>query len=425
MSVFVKNILLLILFAIVFISLLANPAPVTIEVFDFILIFLSMILGIFSIPMADIYKVNKIEYNLIVAIIFYLSYLLLSGLIGILNSVPLFTVLRSVGPYINFFPLILIGFLPKKIINATSIATMLIFVGVLQAAYLFYLYFSYTSQSQTIINVLTNRITFLDKRTTLPLLLSVVILPVTYMVRSQSILRTVLFASLVLFGILGAILTLTRSIILSIFFGWFVLIIIYLYFQNKVNHVSLVISSRKLFLCIFYFGMILVLISFIPKVNIIETGLVSRFYDHASSDGTDYTNGRLYDEWLPALTTWFNAGWISRLFGIGAGHSFVVLNGEERTYIHNLCIYSLVYGGFYGLFTCLWLYISVFNALIIRAFETRDAIYLAFSTLLASMFVYAQFFAVHKGLAFNVMLFLMIALALSQPKKNEFNASGV
>ena len=103
--------------------------------------------------------------------------------------------------------------------------------------------------------------------------------------------------------------------------------------------------------------------------------------------------------------------------GLARGNTFTVATGEERTYIHNLFIYSLVYGGFFGLFACIWLYFTVFKTLIIRALQTKQTIYLGFAALLGSIFFYSQLFAVHKGLAFNAMLFLIITLALMQPNK--------
>jgi hypothetical protein len=154
----------------------------------------------------------------------------------------------------------------------------------------------------------------------------------------------------------------------------------------------------------------------IPQIDKLEQGLIARFFNHSLSLGTsDYSNGRLFDEWLPALSTWADSGLIGWFFGIGAGNTFNVASGEERTYIHNLSIYSLVYGGFFGLFACLWLYYTIFKTLIVRAFQTHQTIYLSFAALLISIFVYGQFFAVHKGLAFNAMLFMIIGIALIQP----------
>ena len=93
------------------------------------------------------------------------------------------------------------------------------------------------------------------------------------------------------------------------------------------------------------------------------------------------------------------------------------LSGEERTYIHNLSIYSLVYGGLFGLLACYGLYFTVFSALVKKAYHSENSAYFSFAALLASLFFYGQLFAVHKGLAFNIMLFLIIGLALSPPLK--------
>ncbi len=405
------------LFCIVFVSFLANPAPVSIELIDLILIILPFFLGVFSLLVTRNYKLYRTEYPLLFAALLYLSYLLISSLIGLSHGIPLLNVLRSIGPYINFFPLLLLGFLSSKTFRPSMVMISLIIVGVFQIIYLFYLYFIYSGVASTTLHILINRITFMDQRTTLPLFLSVTILPIVLSVQLKNSLIKMLCFILILMGFFAGIITLTRAIFLSMIFGWIVFLILYLYYQSKINSSFLLPLIKKISMYLLFFICIILLISCFKKIQMIETGLLSRFYDHSPLHHADYSNGRLYDEWIPALMTWANSDILSLFFGIGAGYPFIVLSGEERTYIHNLCIYNLVYGGFYGLFTCLLLYITLFKSLIYRAFQAQNIMYLAFAALLMSMFFYAQFFAVHKGLAFNVMLFLIISIALSQPSR--------
>lgn len=412
-------ILFVTLFCLVLVSFLANPAPSSIESSDLILIGLPCLIGILSIATTNVYKIYRTEFDLLVAVIVYLSYLLLSALMGVLHGVPILNVLRSIGPYINFFPLLLIGFLPTQIMRPMIIASILIMIGLLQIGYLLYLYFIHSIHVNTIVGVLVDRITLLDQRTTLPLLLAVTTLPIIISLNKQmsgkkKFLLNIISIALILLGLFAGIITLTRAIVLSIIFGWIVFIIVYLYHQSRINIFLLLPSAGKLCMYVFCFIAVLLMLSYFPKIHMLESGLLARFYN-AGIAGSDYSNGRLYDEWLPALMTWSNSDLLSLFFGMGAGTTFTVLNGEERTYIHNLCIYSLVYGGFYGFFACIWLYFTLFKTLIIRAQQTHNILYIAFSALISSMFFYGQLFAVHKGLAFNVMLFLIIAIALSQP----------
>jgi hypothetical protein len=418
----VPILLFLTVFCIVLMAFLASPAPISIEFSDIVLIGLTGFIGTISLAVTRFYKIYRIESNLLFAICLYLSYLLLSAMIGLLHGTPLLNVLRSVVPYLSFIPLLFIGFLPVQIVRPWSMGLILILIGLLQASFLINLYFTHSNQVNSTLGVLINRITLLDQRTTLPLLLALTILPIIFyfdnqFTGSKKLLLNALSICLILLGLCAGIITLTRAITLSIFFGWIVFIILFLHHQSHLNRFSLSSAFAKVSIYVFCFGIFLAIISFIPKIHILLTGLLSRFSPLATHNHSDYTNGRLYDEWIPALRTWIHSGILSFFFGMGAGTTFTVLSGEERTYIHNLSIYSLVYGGVYGLFTCLWLYITLFKTLIIRAFQSHKIIYLAFSALLASLFFYGQFFAVHKGLAFNVMLFLMIALALCQPIK--------
>jgi hypothetical protein len=268
----------------------------------------------------------------------------------------------------------------------------------------------------TTLDVLRNRITLLEPRTTLPLVLSVTVLPLVFL--SYKKLSIKLFSmSLISLGFFAGAATLTRSVIISIMVGWLSYIVLYLYFQSYSKNFTILAGLRKLSIFLIVGIATLSVISFIPKMNTLEQGLIARFSHSSLGASADYSNGRLYDEWLPALKTWVNSGVISLLFGMGAGNTFTVITGEERTYIHNLSIYTLVYGGLYGFFASLWLYYTVLKIFVRRAFQTNTIVYLGFAALLITIFCYGQFFAVHKGLAYNAMFFLMITLALSQPVK--------
>lgn len=400
------------------ISLFANPAPVSIEFEDVLLIILPFSLAMLSLTAIRHYKMQSTETNLFIAVDLYLTYLIISMLIGLMHGVSLLNVLRSVGPYLNFFPILLIALLPAQFVKITYISIILISVGFLQGIYLFYLYFTHANDVTNTIGVLINRITLLDPHTTLPLILSVVMLPLAFIPQTQWKLK-LLTVGLFVFGILAGSATLTRSLIISIFLGSFVFMVLYVYYQAQVTQRRFLPIFTKNLLHLIYFIPIILLLTAIPKVHMLEQGLFARFLNHSASGASvDYTNGRLFDEWLPALSTWIDSGVLGWFFGIGAGNAFTVTSGEERTYIHNLSIYSLVYGGLFGLFSCLWLYFTIFKTLVIRAFHTRQMTYLSFAALLVSIFVYGQFFAVHKGLAFNLMLYIIIALAFIQPTEN-------
>lgn len=403
------------IFSMVLVSFLANPAPVSIEMADVILILFPCFLGFLSLATLKSYKIALPERNMLLAIILYLSYLLISVLIGLMHGVPLLNALRSLGPYINFFPLLLMGLLPRRLLSPWVIAITLIIVGSLQASYLIYLYLTHSYGGTGVAEVLRSRITLIEARTTLPIILSITILPMVLLSSKNKIVK--LFATcLIVFGLFAGAATLTRSIVIAIMMGWLTFAILYLHKLSSSPSFSLKKTLNKFLIHLLIAAAIICVISMIPKIYMLEQGILARFYHHGSSaTSTDYSNGRLYDEWIPALHTWLNSGALSIFFGMGTGSTFTVATGEERTYIHNLIIYTLVYGGIYGLFGCLWLYFTIFKTLILRAKQSQQTIYLGFAALLISIFSYAQLFAVHKGLAFNAMLFLIITLALCKP----------
>lgn len=403
------------LFMILFLSLVANPAPVSIELADITLIALPIMIGTLSLVANNEHKLYKTEINLLIAILIYLSYLLCSALMALAQGIPLLNILRSIGPYINFFPLLFISLLTGRALNPWVVAIIIASVGMMHAGYQIYLYITHATHAIDTISVLRNRITLIEPRTTLPLSLAAAIMPLCLLTMKNKLLHLI-GAGLFLLAVLANAATLTRSIIISIFIGsiTFITLCFYKQLREKILSYQRIIITASIYVAIFL--VFVSIISLIPKVRMLEQGLFARFYHYSSlTSSHDYSNGRIYDEWLPAIHLWANSGTLKLLFGIGSGNIFRVTTGEERTYIHNLLIYSLVYGGIYGLFACLWLYFTIFKTFIIRAFETNQPIYIAYASLLVSIFFYGQLFAVHKGLAFNAMLFVMIAIALQHP----------
>ena len=408
------NILILFLLSLnVFLSFIASPAPESLELTDLALVSLTCLIALLSISVTSATLIGKNEGRLLTAVLLYLGYLVLSAFMGLLHGVPLLSVARSAGPYLVFFPLVFAGFLPANRLNPWTMALILIGVGLTQTVWLAWLYVSHVPAAETTQGILINRITFMDQRTTLPLLLSVPILSLMFLDgwkgRGLSSPQRVTMIVLVLIGLFAGMVTLTRAIFLSMVTGWSVFAIVWCSLGSNT------FSVKKSTLWIFSVMGIVFLLSLIPAIHRLETGLFARFTLHTANGPVDYSNGRIYDEWLPALTAWLSSGPLSFLFGMGAGMSFTVLSGEERTYIHNLSIYSLVYGGLFGFLSCLWLYFCLFRTFYIRARQTPGALYPALIALLASLYFYGQLFAVHKGLAYNEMLFLMIALALIRP----------
>lgn len=409
------------IFLLVLITFLSDPAPAQLDIFSMLLIGLSCFTGVLCLAGSPSYKMYTDNLILFLAVSFYLFYLILSVLSGLLHDVPVLKILRSAGPYLSFFPLVFIAFLPNHLYKLRNLVFVMVLVGLIQSCYHFYLY--YTHPTTSTLGVLQNRMTLIDPRTTLPIFMCVPILLLPYFfnnitTRKVNYLSTLGFGMLILLGLFAGILTLTRSIVLSVLFGWFMFVFLYVIQQYFCNQAKLLLIFSRLLIYLLALFVLIGLISLIPTVQLIESGILARFFNNTQLTGTtDYSNGRLYDEWLPALTAWFQSDFVGKLIGIGAGKSFIVLNGEERTYIHNVCIYHLVYGGIFGLLASLGLYASLIITLMKKAIATNESHYVSFAAFVFTLFFYSQFFAVHKVLAFNLFLFLIIAVALCQPSE--------
>jgi hypothetical protein len=145
----------------------------------------------------------------------------------------------------------------------------------------------------------------------------------------------------------------------------------------------------------------------IPHTRALLEALVLRSQNSADT-------GRIADEWIPALNSVIDDGLPGVFGGIGAGQSFITASGEERTYVHNLLLYGLVYFGAPGLALTLLAYALLLVGLWRRALASADRRYLALAALVVALLTYAQFFAVHKLFSYNLMLMLAVQ-ALVQP----------
>jgi len=407
----------LLIFFTMFLTTIMPPAPK--EFFNInILILVSLIVISIIIILSQKLKtsVSFNGYNSLLhyALLFYLLYLLISFCIGFVSlKIPL-SALRSTGPYVIMLPFIVLICLRDYKFSLDRLALMMIFCGLLQSLNCIYLYFT-EIHNFTMANVLLQRITLRDPRTTLPFVLASAILPLNYFFNSSYGFYKRYVALLVIaLSVFGAIATSTRSIILAIGCGWFIYLMILLIYREKVFKLTKTLLLQRLAV----FAILLILLFFLfNHVQSTRAAFLAFSARAGMHNFADYSTGRIDAEWLPAIKIWWHAKLLNFLFGAGSGIGFDAPWGKSITYMHNLLVYALFYGGIFGVVAVLGVYLATFYSLWEKAKILAEPQYFMFCAFLFGLFCYAELFAVHKLFSYNLIFALLIGVALRNNNK--------
>lgn len=344
----------------------------------------------------------------LVAFVGYLFAFILSVVVGAARGAPYASVFRAVIPYLLFVPLALVGVMRREPQGFTrGLIRAFVVVGLVHAAYLLGLYVSGVQDLLDAQAVLLGRTTFRDPRTTLALFFAPAVLPLYAVVRGRW--RTRLGAAVVIgVAVLGGLSTQTRAQVLAIACAHVSFFLLYSVWDARMRGRSTASALARFARMV---GLatagISALVAAVPALRVLAMTLVLRSRE-------SFDNGRIDDEWLPAIAEVLRHDLSGVLVGIGTGMSFITATGEERTYVHNFVLYLLLYNGAIGLVLVAGLYVVLFAALVQRAFARRAPEYLACAALLVALFVYSQFFAVHKLLSYNAMIGLLGLVALGR-----------
>ncbi len=336
---------------------------------------------------------------LLLVLMAYALVLVSGSALGVLHGSEPAAVARAVGPYLIFLPVGAALLLRRQADPGgadwdRAVARAFIVAGVAHAAFLFGLLLFGVGDLASLRAVFLGRTTLLDSRTTLPLFLGAAILPLAWLVEGRGWTR--LGAGLLCaLGWTAALSTQTRAQLVALVGAAFMFAVLYgrlarLRRAVLVGTAAIIVAG--------------VVLAFVPPWSTLTRALILRV--QTASD-----NSRLDDEWIPAVQTMLDTGPGAAVAGIGAGRTFLTGAGEERTYVHNLGIYVLLYHGFAGVLVTGLLYLLLFACLARRAIAERDARTAAFAALLVGLALYAQFFAVHKLLSYNLMLALLLPVA--------------
>jgi len=400
--------LVLVLAVLLGLTLLGEPAPTALGPVEALLV-----MGVGLVSLAGLVRARQLHggriglthRSILAVLVAYCLSLLASLLIGVLQGSPASAALRAVGPYLLFLPLAALG--PWLAEAGTLRATVraLVLVGLAHAVFLLVLFATGVQDILDLRAVFLGRTTLLDARTTVPLFLASAILPLAWLGGSRRTGRRLLAVTVILLSIAGALSTQTRSQLLALTAGGLAFLPFYGLAWARANGRPLAAAARRVTMVLLLaIGVVGAAVATVPTLRVLARAVVLR-------TAADQDNGRLANEWVPAVRQ-VSATPAALGLGIGAGRTFITGEGEERTYVHNLGIYALVYGGVTGVVVTALLYLTLGGLLARRAWHEPGLESAALLALLVALAVYAQFFAVHKLLSYNLMLALIAQAAV-------------
>lgn len=394
---------------------LAAPAPIAAGMWEMVLA--AGLLVTVGIVVAGILAgrariVDREQLGPLLALVAFALPMVLSMMVGGLRGLPLAASVRSALPYVAFLPVALLGLLVGRQARVAVVTGPLLAVGVGHAAYVLGLFVLKVSDPTDTRTVLLARITLLDPRTTLPLLFGAALLPMAAAVASRGRLPRAFWSVPIVMAAGAALSTQTRSQVLALAAGGGIFVALHGAWQARLRAKSRLGGVvRGLAAGLLAAALGVGLFYLVPQTRSLLEAVVLRSL-------TDADTGRLADEWIPALNAVVDGRLTGVLGGIGAGQSFITAGGEERTYVHNLMLYGLVYFGAPGLALVLAAYGFVLFGLWRRAVANADNRYLALAALVVALLVYAQFFAVHKLFSYNLMLMLAVQALVQPPRRS-------
>jgi len=328
-----------------------------------------------------------------------------SILVGALRGVPFDTAFRSALPYLAFMPVALLGTICEDERAARWTVRAMIAIGVVQAVYLLALYAAGPIDLLNPRAVRLARTTLFDPRTTVPLILGAVALPLGELAAARSRVARAGWIVVSLTAFVGIASTQTRAHLLAAIFsvGTFLLLAAarraVLAGQAATRGLGRGAAAFTLLVAVASIAVVA-----IPYSRSLASAIVLRLQER--------DNNRVVDEWTPAFGAMMDAGAAGVLAGVGSGESFVTASGDQRTYVHNLVIYAALYYGVPGAGLILLAYLLLVVGLVRRGLRGGGPRFLALAALTVALLVYAQFFAVHKLLSYNLMLALVLQVAL-------------
>lgn len=389
-------------------TLIGEPAPTAVGVTELLLVLGTVLLVVAALARARLlrgWRLGPSHRSILVVTAAYCLSVLAGMAIGLLGGAEPDAATRAAAPYLLFLPVAATGAWLGHRSTLPATLRAMVLVGVAHAIFLLVLFGTGVQDLLDLRAVFLGRTTLLDARTTIPLFLASAVLPLAWIGEGRAS-RRVGALILVALSVAGALSTQTRSQLLAMAMGMLTFLPFYGVWWAHRHGRSLARATRRMLAIGVVSALVMAgAVVTVPTLRVLAQAVTLR-------TAADQDNGRIANEWVPAMQQ-VSASASSMTLGIGAGRSFITGEGEERTYVHNLGIYSLVYGGVSGVLITAIFYLVVAMALIRRFRHEGGLESAAMLALLVALATYAQFFAVHKLLSYNLLLALIAQAAAS------------
>lgn len=342
---------------------------------------------------------QPMDRSLKVVTVVYTIFFILTGFVGLLAGNELIDVARSVAPYVGLIIALAPWWWCRAPLTSRSLNTQLAIVGAGQAIFTFFIFGANTISLDSS-TILASRVTQFDARLTMPFTMAAAVIGFVRAAFAPVFsARQIVYLGLAILSLAACLATQTRSQLLSVVIGGLVALIFGIFVGKNARHkISPKLKRRLVWLMIVSVVGVTLLLVFTEFGSALLNALLLR--NAAVGDG------RIDYEVIPALNLYTSSGPVVWLVGVGSGTPFVDDALESRTYLHNLTLYALLYGGVVGVIIVLLLWGLLAARLNTLWRQQGDPEWLALLAVIAAMFCYAQFFAVHKILPFNLMLWL-------------------
>jgi O-antigen ligase len=368
---------------------LSGIAPTSISIAEVLLVAFNGLLIVFSLIESN-KKIDVGYWDKYIFFIYSFAFFIMSVSIFIsivYSESEIGSVIRSVTPYIFFVPIIFVSS-SWKFNHFESIRNMFILCGIIQAIVIF-TNFSFSSLTSGD-SALGSRVTWTEIRAILPQIIAGCIFSLNY-IKEKNLYIKIFGLTVYIICFFAIIATQTRAMMLAVLIGSLMLA----WLQKSIFFKPKIILIISLSLSALFF---------LPQTQYLIQATVQRTEQYGD-------NGRL-DEWQPAFEQYLDSSPVQYFFGIGTGTPIRTgsLDGDQdRTYLHNVSLYFLVYFGIFGLLSMF----LIFGGMLYFLNQARKNKHFSWDTSLVistcvALFFYANTFAVHKIFSFNYLIVLMI-----------------